>query len=50
MVVSDADERPLQAWTYVVNPEARERLTDEPWDRHLFEILHLKAFLHAITA
>jgi gamma-glutamylcyclotransferase (GGCT)/AIG2-like uncharacterized protein YtfP len=50
VVVSDADERPLQAWTYVVNPDARERLTDESWDRHLFEILHLKAFLHTITA
>jgi gamma-glutamylcyclotransferase (GGCT)/AIG2-like uncharacterized protein YtfP len=49
VVVSGADDRPLQAWTYVVPPEARPLLTDEPWDRGLFELLHLQAFLRKLT-
>jgi gamma-glutamylcyclotransferase (GGCT)/AIG2-like uncharacterized protein YtfP len=49
VVVSDADERPLQAWTYLVRPEAHDVLSDEPWDRNLFELLHLQAFLRKYT-
>lgn len=49
VVVSGEDERPLQAWTYVVSPDARDVLTDEHWDRGVFEMLHLKAFLRRLT-
>jgi len=49
VVVSDVDEKPLQAWTYVVHPDARARLSDERWDGRLFEILHLQAFLRRLT-
>jgi len=49
VVVSGVDERPLQAWAYVVRSEAREVLTDEPWDRARFELLHLQQFLHKLT-
>jgi len=48
VVVSDADERPLQAWAYVVRPDARVMLTDEHWDKELFELLHMKQFLHGL--
>ncbi|MEZ5543069.1 MAG: gamma-glutamylcyclotransferase family protein [Pseudomonadota bacterium] len=49
VVVSDADDRPLQAWAYVLRPEARERLTDEVWDRNRFEALHLQQFLRRLS-
>ena len=49
VVVSGADERPLQAWAYVVRSEDRALLSDEHWDRGLFELLHLPAFLHKVT-
>jgi len=48
VVVSDADERPLEAWTYVVRPDAYNVLTDQPWDRGVFEMLHLQQFLRTI--
>ena len=47
--MSDVDDRPLQAWTYVVRSEDRAVLTDEHWDRGLFELLHLHAFLRKLT-
>jgi gamma-glutamylcyclotransferase (GGCT)/AIG2-like uncharacterized protein YtfP len=49
VVVSDASERPLQAWTYIVRPDARALLTDEPWDRGLFELLHLQQLLRKLS-
>jgi len=49
VVVSDPDERPMQAWAYVVRPDARAMLTDEHWDKGLFELLHMNQFLHGFT-
>ena len=49
VVVSGADERPLQAWAYVVRAEDRAVLSDELWDRGLFEMLHLQAYLRKLT-
>ncbi len=49
VVVSDADERPLQTWAYVVRPDARTVLTDEHWDKGLFELLHRQQFLRRLT-
>lgn len=49
VVVSGVDERPLQAWAYVVSPDTRAVLSDELWDRGLFELLHLQAFLRKLT-
>lgn len=49
VVVSDARERPLQAWAYIVRPAARAMLTDEPWDQDLFQRLHMKQFLRSLS-
>ncbi len=49
VVVSDASERPLQAWAYIVRPAARAMLTDKHWDRDLFQLLHMKQFLRSLS-
>lgn len=49
VVVHDDSERPLQAWAYVVHPDARVMLTDESWDRGLFEQLHMQQFMRGLT-
>jgi gamma-glutamylcyclotransferase (GGCT)/AIG2-like uncharacterized protein YtfP len=47
--VRDTTGRPLQAWAYVVRPDARALLSDQPWDRDGFERKHLAGFLHRLA-
>lgn len=49
VVSSEEEDRPLQAWAYVVRADARDRLSDEHWDRAVFEMLHLRQFLRHLT-
>ncbi len=44
--VTDAQGRPLQAWTYVIPAARRGMLSRQTWDRQAFEREHLKACLH----
>ena len=48
VVVSDARERPCQAWVYAMRPECHALLGDQCWDREWFERLHLRTYLQAI--
>lgn len=48
VMVTDAQERPCEAWVYVVRPAEHGRLTDELWDRAWFERLHLRNYLRDI--
>ena len=47
--VHDAAGRSLQAWAYVVRPDACALLSDQPWDRGRFERKHLAAFLRRLA-
>ena len=47
--VHDAAGRSLLVWAYVVRPDARGQLSDQPWDRDGFERQHLAAFLHRLA-
>jgi gamma-glutamylcyclotransferase (GGCT)/AIG2-like uncharacterized protein YtfP len=48
VVVSDAMERPCQAWAYVMRPECHDLLSDQSWDRDWFERLYLRDYLQGI--
>jgi gamma-glutamylcyclotransferase (GGCT)/AIG2-like uncharacterized protein YtfP len=47
--VHDAAGRSLQAWAYVVRPDARALLSEQPWDRGQFERMHLDTFLRRLA-
>jgi gamma-glutamylcyclotransferase (GGCT)/AIG2-like uncharacterized protein YtfP len=47
--IHDAAGRSLQAWAYVVRPDARTLLSNQPWDRGQFERMHLAAFLRRLA-
>jgi gamma-glutamylcyclotransferase (GGCT)/AIG2-like uncharacterized protein YtfP len=40
----------LLAWTYVLHPRERGRLSDEPWDRARFAARHLASFLARVES
>lgn len=48
VVVSDAMERPCQAWAYVLRPECYAQLTDQSWDKGWFERFHLRDYLQGM--
>ena len=48
VMVTDTQERPCEAWVYVVRPEEYGRLTDAAWDRAWFERMHLRTYLRDI--
>jgi len=47
--VRDDAGRSLQAWAYVVRPDARALLSNQPWDSDMFERTHLDAFLKRLA-
>lgn len=47
--VRDAAGRSLQAWAYVVRPDARALLMDQSWDSDVFERTHMAAFLRRLA-
>lgn len=49
VVSSEEDDMPLQAWAYVVRDDARDVLSEEHWDRGVFEMLHLRQYLRRLT-
>lgn len=50
VTIRDDNGRTVQAWAYVVRPDAHSRLSDLPWEREQFERLHLGNFLRRIAA
>ena len=48
--VTDAEGRPLQAWTYVIPAARRGVLSRQAWDRQAFEREHLQACLHRLLS
>jgi len=50
VMVCDADGRSLEAWAYLMRPDACGLLGNEPWDCELFRRLYLPAFLRGIGA
>jgi gamma-glutamylcyclotransferase (GGCT)/AIG2-like uncharacterized protein YtfP len=48
VVVSDASERPCQAWAYVMRPESLDLLSGQSWEREWFERLYLREYLQGI--
>jgi len=42
-----AESGAIVAWTYVLHPRERGRLSDQPWDRALFAARHLASFLES---
>jgi gamma-glutamylcyclotransferase (GGCT)/AIG2-like uncharacterized protein YtfP len=47
--VSDASGQPLQAWAYVVRPDARAQLSNRPWERDVFERVHMDMFMRRLA-
>ena len=48
--VSDPQDRPLQAWTYVVPAAGRGMLSKQAWDRQTFERQYLMDYLHTVLS
>jgi gamma-glutamylcyclotransferase (GGCT)/AIG2-like uncharacterized protein YtfP len=47
LAVRAEDDTTLPCWAYIVRPDSRTLLLNEPWDREEFERLHLRDFLSA---
>jgi gamma-glutamylcyclotransferase (GGCT)/AIG2-like uncharacterized protein YtfP len=47
LAVRAEDGMTLPCWAYIVRPDSRTLLLNEPWDREEFERLHLRDFLSA---
>lgn len=45
LAVRAEDGTTLPSWTYIVRPDSRTLLLNEPWNREEFERLHLRDFL-----